>query len=214
MMATATIDLTGELGPVRDQGRRSTCLAFALSDLHRHKHKAEVILSPEYLYRAAASLTADWQPMRGLPVASGLAAMSSPGQPEEQHCPYQPSEPSELPPLVPPPTYPLYTAPGSQTSVSTSKLIASLQAGKPVGLVIRLTSTFFSPVNGMITFPAPLAPTNAVHAVVAAGLGTEKTLGECVLIRNSWGNTWGVNGNAWIPIVYVQLHGLSMFEVI
>lgn len=213
MMTTVTTDLTGALGPVRDQGARSTCLAFALSDLHRHKHKKTEILSPEYLYRAAAALTAGWQPMRGLPVASGLAAVSSPGQPEEKHCPYQPNEPAELPPRVPSATYPLYTAPGLQALVSVPKLVALLQAGTPVGLVLQLSIAFFSPVNGVVAFPSPLAPTNAVHAVIAAGIGTEKSLGPCVLIRNSWGDAWGVNGNAWVPMTYVQQHGLSMFEV-
>lgn len=213
MTATASIDLTDALGPVRNQGRRSTCLVFALSELHRHRHGVLEVLSPEFLYRAAAALTPGWRPMRGLPVASGLAAVASPGQPQEQHCPYEVGEPAELPPLVPPANYQLYSAPGSQGAVSVSELVSSLKAGKPVGLVLRLTDTFFKPMAGMVTFPAPLAPTNAVHAVVAAGLGTHGTFGECVLIRNSWGEAWGINGNAWVPVAYVQEHGLSMFEV-
>lgn len=212
MTITATIDLSGVLGPVRDQGRRSTCLAFALSELHRHKHKLAEILSPEYLYLAAAALTAGWQPMRGLPVASGLAALEAPGQPEETHCPYQPSEPV-VPPVIPAGGFPLYTAPGAPRPVSLLHLVTTLQAGKPVGLVLQLTVTFFAPTNGAVVFPSPLAPTNAVHAVVAAGMGTHPTEGDHFLIRNSWGEKWGINGNAWLPAAYIQQHALSMFEV-
>lgn len=213
MTVTALVDLTTTLGPVRDQGMRGTCLAFALSELHRHKHKVAEILSPEYLYRAAAAVTPGWQPMRGLPVASGLAALAAPGQPREAHCPYLPTEPAEVPPLIPAGSFALFTAPGAETGVSLSQLVASLQSGKPVGLVLKLSGTFYTPVDGVVTFPAPLAPTNAVHAVVAAGLGSDPVFGPCVLIRNSWGENWGDNGNAWIPTGYVQQHALSMFEV-
>lgn len=213
MTVTASVDLSGSLGPVRDQGTRGTCLAFALSELHRHKHNVDELLSPEYLYRTAAAMTPGWKPMGGLPVHCGIAAVAAPGQPQETHCPYQPTEPAEVPPAIPSGSFPLYTAAGTQHGASIQQLVLAIQAGKPLGLVLELTNTFFAPVDGVVTFPAPLAPTNAVHAVVAAGLGTHASLGQCVLIRNSWGEAWGRKGNAWIPASYVQQHCLSMFEV-
>lgn len=212
MTVNVAVDLTGALGPVRDQGARGTCLAFALSELHRHKHGMAGMLSPEYLYRAAAAVTPGWVPMGGLPVSAGLSAVAAPGQPEEAHCPYQAHEPT-APPTVPAGSFPLFTSPGMQRGVSMAHVTAAIQGGTPMGLVLRLTSTFFAPVDGVIVFPAPLAATNAVHAVVAAGLGNDSVLGDCILIRNSWGETWGEKGNAWLPTSYVQQHGLSMFEV-
>lgn len=212
MTVNVVIDLTGALGPVRDQGSRGTCLAFALSELHRHKHGIDELLSPEYLYRAAAAITPGWKPMGGLPVSAGLKAVAAPGQPQEAHCPYQPCEPT-VGPTIPSGTFPLYSSPGAQMGVSVAQVTASIQGGTPFGLVLKLTGTFFVPVDGLVTFPAPLAATNAVHAVVAAGLGTHSVLGPFILIRNSWGETWGDKGNAWLPASYVQQHGLSMFEV-
>jgi hypothetical protein len=214
MTVNVVVDLTGTLGPVRDQGARGTCLAFALSELHRHKHGFDEMLSPEYLYRAAAAITPSWQPMGGIPLSAGVSAVAAPGQPKEAHCPYQPSEPSEIPPAIPFGSYPLYSSPGAQMRVSVAHVTASIKGGKPIGLVLKLTGTFFLPLDGLVTFPAPLAATNAVHAVVAAGLGAHSVIGPCVLIRNSWGETWGEKGNAWLPTSYVQQHGLSMFEVI
>lgn len=212
MTVKLAVDLTGALGPVRDQGARGTCLAFALSELHRHKHGIDALLSPEYLYRAAAAVTSGWTPMGGIPVSAGLIAVAAPGQPEEPHCPYQPNEPA-VPPTIPAGSFPLYMSPGAQMGVSVAQVTASITGGTPIGLVIKLTGTFFVPVDGLIAFPAPLASTNAVHAVVAAGSGTHSVLGQCILIRNSWGETWGDKGNAWLPASYVQQHGLSMFEV-
>lgn len=212
MTVKVDIDLTGALGRVRDQGARGTCLAFALSELHRHKHGVDAVLSPEYLYRAAAAVTPGWVQMGGIPVSAGLSAVAAPGQPEEAHCPYQPNEPA-APPTIPAGSFPLYTSAGAQMGVSIAQVKASIHGGTPIGLVVKLTGTFFVPVDGRIGFPAPLATTNAVHAVVAAGLGTDSVLGQCILIRNSWGETWGDKGNAWLPANYVQQHGLSMFEV-
>lgn len=212
MTVNVAVDLTSALGPVRDQGARGTCLAFALSELHRHKHGIDAVLSPEYLYRAAAAVTPGWVPMGGLPVSAGLSAVATPGQPEEAHCPYEPKEPT-APPTVPAGSFPLFTSPGAQMGVSVPQITAAIRGGTPMGLVLQLTGSFFAPVDGLVDFPAPLASTNAVHAVVAAGLGTDPVLGHCILIRNSWGETWGDKGNAWIPTSYVQQHGLSMFEV-
>lgn len=212
MTVNVTIDLTGTLGPVRDQGARGTCLAFALSELHRHKHGVAGPLSPEYLYRAAAAMTPGWVPMGGLPVRSGLGAVAAPGQPEEVHCPYQPDEPT-APPTLPPGSFRLFTSPGVQMGVSLAQVRATLQRDTPIGLVLKLTSTFFLPRDGMVFFPAPLAATHAAHAVVAAGLGVDSLLGECILIRNSWGDAWGHKGNAWVPATYVQQHGISMFAL-
>lgn len=213
MIVSTTIDLTGHLGPVRSQGQRCTCLAFALSDLHRHKHQVVDPLSPEYLYRAAASITAGWRPNGGLPLAAGIAAVNAPGQPHEAHCPYQPQEPGELPPAIPSGSFPLFTASGLNGSISEPNLVAALKAGRPMGLVICLTESFYRPVNGLVDFPSPLAPTHCSHAVIAAGVGTDATGATYFLIRNSWGDSWGVHGNAWIPGAYFQTHGIRMFEV-
>lgn len=57
MPVQAAVDLSNSLGPARCQGQRSTCMAFAMSDLNRAASGAPEVLSAEFLYRAAGALT-------------------------------------------------------------------------------------------------------------------------------------------------------------
>ena len=44
---------------------------------------------------------------------------------------------------------------------------------------------------------------NGHHAVVAVGHGQRDAAGF-VLIRNSWGEAWGLKGHAWIAVDYLK----------
>ncbi|MDH7599861.1 MAG: C1 family peptidase, partial [Sedimentisphaerales bacterium] len=71
--------------------------------------------------------------------------------------------------------------------------------------------------NGKIPFPSPRERMEGGHAVMAVGyddtleitnkFGNLKTKGA-LLIRNSWGTTWGDHGYGWLPYDYV-LRGLA-----
>lgn len=45
------------------------------------------------------------------------------------------------------------------------------------------------------------------HAMVAVGVGSHKVTNESyLLLRNSWGTKWGVDGHAWVPRSHLDLH--------
>ena len=206
MTVAVACTIEDHFGPVRDQGLRPTCLAFALSALNQHASSAHGYLSVEYLYRQALCGTAGTV---GLSLHRGLESVSK-GQPEEQHAPYETTEP------VPPITVPalpaattLHSAALSEGIFDLAKIEKTLLAGHPVGLGLRITRSFNQPSNGVIAFEANAFP-NAAHAVVVVGtgiIGGERHL----RFRNSCGSQWGDAGHAWLPLSYVELHTLCVY---
>jgi hypothetical protein len=219
MTILTNVDLSVGWGPSHFQGMRPTCLAFALSDLNRHANKAAATLSAEYLYRSAAKRMPNWQAGHGLHLMSALAAVTKPGQPTALACPYAANEPAEQPPSLPLlPSAPaeaskLYASLVKAVDVDSAKVASELLSGNPIGLVLKLTESFYKPVMGVIDFSHKVLD-GMHHAVVAIGLGTHgSTHKQHILIRNTWGADWGNSGKAWLPFDYVDSHMVKAFKV-
>ena len=100
-MIQIDVDLRAKLEPVRNQGRRPTCLAFATSSVHRAAHGHSCELCAEWLYFNANKqdgLRVD----QGSTVEASRSVIAVKGQPDETYWPYQGSEPN--PSLWAPPT--------------------------------------------------------------------------------------------------------------
>jgi C1A family cysteine protease len=57
-----------------------------------------------------------------------------------------------------------------------------------------------------IPFPGPKDRLEGGHAVMAVGYDDKRKIGNetgALLIRNSWGKTWGDAGYGWLPYAYV-----------
>ncbi len=212
MSITATIDLRRAHGRARHQGKRKTCLAFAMSDLNGHRHHKPGQLSPEYLYREAVAHMPGWKPDAGLTLAAALQAISAPGQPLEIAAPYQDKDPTL--PLAPNPSCdPLFPGRYYDHPILMHTISHALAADRSIGLVVRLTPEFCNPAAKTAQVPySPHAVPGWVHAVIAVGIGIDDDTHEThVLIRNSWGSEWADNGHAWLPEAYVLTHALHIF---
>jgi hypothetical protein len=204
-MITIQLTLPQATLMVRDQGRRLTCLAFALCEVE-HGYSPNGFLSPEYLYHSAAARSSTWGPNRGLELSPALQAAHQIAL--EADCPYKLTDPAF--PLAPLPSgIPLFGSPAHQFPVDTTEIIRRLREGMVVGLGLMLTQAFYAPVGGRIRDGTPVVPQSG-HAVAAVGLGWEE--GKAFfLIRNSWGQGWGQNGSAWLSADYVQQHAQCAF---
>lgn len=216
MTIVSSIDLSANWEPPRSQGDRPTCLAFAASELNRNLIGTDSALSAEYIYRAAARRSTAWKAGDGLQMTHLSEALSQHGQPTDLACPYLTHEPAEAPPELPQlaTSEKLYSA--TVQLISTAPLVIEneLRQGKPVGLILKLTDTFLKPTQGTINYSPMLLSINMHHAVVAIGLGKHSKTGEPHFrIRNTWGETWGEQGNAWLPHSYVQSHAVTAFKV-
>jgi len=209
-MILPAIDHSATLGTARHQGQRLTCLAFAVSDVNRHVAPAPDLLSAEYLYQHAGALTPGWTAGGPLPLAPTLTVVKTSGQPLETDFPYQPASATNVAIPVVPSGAAMYSSGLREIQRKSDVIIAELQKGRVVGLIIEITLTMTAPVNGVVSFSPLILPNNA-HAVIAVGLGATADAKQYVLIRNSWGVKWGERGHAWLPIEYIDMHVLQAF---
>lgn len=94
-------DLRSTLGPVRDQGQRPTCLAFAASDAHAQARGKRVALSCEFAFYHAQRRSGRTA-TQGATLPHMLNALREDGQPVEAGWPYLVSLPLDLAEWRPP----------------------------------------------------------------------------------------------------------------
>jgi hypothetical protein len=200
-MIKIVVDLRSNFGPARDQNPRPTCLAFAASDTHAAVRPGWVPLSAEWAYYHAVKRDCG-QPQDGSTLASMLAVIKSDGQPAEPEWPYIRAAidaATWLPPVKP---SALFFRDHSACRVELRAVLDQLDTGVPVLLTMTLSDAFFMPdADGVVDRNEAIDPKRR-HAVVAVGYA-ERTGATLVLIRNSWGEGWGLKGYAWLAADYL-----------
>lgn len=205
MPVTVSVDLRHRFGAARNQGRRPTCMAFAASDAHAALRDPWGPLSCEYIFYKAQA-RAGKPPTKGTSLAALLDALRLDGQPEEAGWPYLVLPPTDTTAWHPPGAVgKLYGRNGKLTGVSLGPIITNLDHGTPVILLSLLSDSFYAPDRDGVVTPllGELPDPNIRHAVIAVGHGTWN--GELVLlVRNSWGSVWGLNGYAWVTEAFLR----------
>jgi hypothetical protein len=201
-MIKIVVDLRGSFGPARDQNPRPTCLAFAASDAHAAARPGWEPLSVEWAYYHALNRDGG-RPDEGATLAAMLATIKSDGQPVEDEWPYISEPITDLKSWKPPaPARQLFFRDHATSMATVQNVIDQLNAGCPVLMTMTLSDAFFRPsAGGIIDRNEPPDPKRR-HAVVAVGHG-ESGLDRFMLIRNSWGEAWGLKGHAWITVDYL-----------
>lgn len=195
-------DLRGRFGPARDQEGRETCLAFAVSDAHAAAiGGAWSPLSCEYLFYHAKrrdQTAAD----QGTTVPAVRAALEHDGQPAESGWPYLSRLPADLAEWKPPAEvgtlFRRGSAPGGK---AFGDVWDAVEGGQPVLVGMTISDAFYAPgPDGVIDSDEPADPARR-HAVVAVATAT-RAAERLLLARNSWGESWGLAGYAWLAERY------------
>ncbi len=202
---TGAVDLRPSLSAVRDQGQRGTCLAFAVTAAHEVARSAPAVpddLSEEALYWGSKRVDGNWR--GGTTFDSASAAIARWGQPLETVWPYDATRVDGV----------AYSAPGRagskgwfrsglrRVATDLSDVRSLLNVGRPVALGLTVFDTLFTPdPTGRIQEPPTGSVPRGRHAVLAVGHQATE-----LLIRNSWGGSWALNGYAWIADGYVERH--------
>lgn len=208
MSVTIACDLRHQFGAVRDQKARPTCLAFAMSDVHGSLYSPYLALSVEYLYYHAVQLMVPRDPNAGVTLESACRSLRSPGQAKEADWPYQVNLPVDLSAWAPPTGCTVHRRDSTMSLDGFGQVCSHLDAGRPVVVCVELSESFYFPLaDGTLPSRSP-DPKTGTHAVIAVGHGS--TGGEpCLLVRNSWGTSWGLGGHAFLSQSYLTNRILS-----
>lgn len=195
-------DLRNSIGAARDQGPRPTCLAFAFSDAHASVKDLQTFLSVEYLYYFAAQKMTNHTLQKGLDIKATAAALLQDGQPHEEHWPYQTH--ATLSSIQEPiKGCTVFRIASSLGKMRFADICMSLEKGIPIIACLNITKSFYTPdSNGVINASTP-DPITGTHAVIAMGHG-HRFGTKYIMIRNSWGPTWGLSGYAFLDEKYIE----------
>lgn len=198
MSVKLTCDLRASFGAIRDQGQRPTCLAFAVSDAHAFAYQPFKPFSVEYLYYHALRRMPGAAPGSAASEQATAVALLRDGQPHEHECPYLTYPPTSIP----------INSRAFRRNMPVDKkcferICRSLDSGSPVVACLWISESFYLPDARGVVAQIQGDRDTTVHAVVVVGHG-ETTKERCILIRNSWGTTWGLSGHGFIEKSYME----------
>jgi len=214
------LDLRDRQSPIKDQGRRGTCVAFAATAGHEMLRADGEDLGAEFLHWAAKSRDGLPAAAEGTTLAAAAVALAEVGQPPEQLWPYDDTRDQWAASYRPPDEAHAAAAlrrlrGGHALEPTPAALRDALDQGLAVVLGIRLYATWYAPSpEGWITLPTPGAVALGGHAVLLVGYDDDPTASGHFIVRNSWGDDRGDGGYAYLPEAYVAAHGLQAWGLV
>lgn len=216
-----TVDLRKWCSPIESQGNLGSCTAHAgtavMEYFQRRAFGKHVDGSRLFLYKTSRNLLG-WSGDTGAYLRTTMASLAMFGTPLEKYWPYDvknfDTEPSSF-------VYAMAQNYQAGTyyrldplNTPSATILQSIKSHLASGLPVMFGFTCYSSMNsindGRIPFPKASEKVDGGHAVVAVGYaddleiknGSEKSKGA-LLIRNSWGDDWGMDGYGYLPYAYV-----------
>ena len=226
-----SIDWRSYCSPVENQLSIGSCTAHAgvgmVEYYERRAFGRHIDASRLFLYKVTRNLLG-WTGDTGAYLRSTMGALTVFGVPPERYYPYAVADYDNEPSAF------LYAFAQSfqaisyyrldPSGVSRDALLARIKTNLAAGLPSMFGFTVYSSIrqagaSGEIPFPIASETVLGGHAIMAVGYDDAKkikntspagtTTTGALLIRNSWGTSWGDGGYGWLPYEYV-LRGLAV----
>jgi C1A family cysteine protease len=208
-------DLRLQCPPVYDQGQLGSCTANAIAaavefDLMRQKQKSVFIPSRLFLYYNERAMEGTVASDSGAQIRDGIKSEGTQGDCPENLWPYDIAKFAVKPPQICYDSAVKYKAISYQRLVQDiNQLKGCLATGYPFVFGFTVYESFESQQvaqTGHAPMPAPGEQVMGGHAVMAVGYDDSQ---QWFVVRNSWGQSWGIQGYFTLPYAYLINQNLS-----
>lgn len=207
----ASVDLRGPLmPPVYDQGQVGSCTGNSTAgavqfERRRQQLNPDWVPSRLFIYYGAREIDGDLSYDGGAQIRDAIKSVVTWGAPPEEVWPYDVTK------VLTTPTPDAYTAGQTDLAIQYQRIVASIYSLRvalainnlPVVFGFTVYESFESDVvaqTGVVPMPGANEGVVGGHAVLMVGYDNDK---EVFLVRNSWGEGWGMQGYFTLPYEFV-----------
>jgi len=208
-------DLRPGCPPVYDQGQLGSCTANAIAAAMEFDQMKEHLANPFmpsrlFIYYNERVMEGTVTTDSGAQIRDGIKSVGAQGVCPESEWQYDIINFADTPP---PQAYADALANRAikyqRVARDVNQMKGCLAAGYPFVLGITVCDSFESPQvakDGNVPMPAPGEQVVGGHAVMAVGY---EDSGQWLIVRNSWGASWGMAGYFTLPYAYASNRGLA-----
>lgn len=211
----AHVDLRGQCPPVYDQGQLGSCTGNAIAAAYSfaaHKEHLGLFFAPSrlFIYYNERAMEGTIKSDAGAMIRDGIKSIVKFGACSETTWPYKTTK------FATKPTAKAFKEALKHQALSYQRLTqtehamkACLAAGFPFVFGFSVYESFESAEvakTGMLNLPQHGEQMLGGHAVMAVGYDDA---GERFLVRNSWGESWGLDGYFTMPYGYITNNNLA-----
>jgi C1A family cysteine protease len=209
------VDLRAQCPPVYDQGALGSCTANAIAGAFQFELMKQklTVFNPSrlFIYYNERVLEGHVKEDSGAQMRDGIKSVATQGVCDETLWPYVITKFAQKP------TKALYTKALKNQALqytrlnntAINELKTCLASGNPFVFGFTVYQSFEGDEvakTGVLPMPAPNESVVGGHAVMAVGYDDSK---NAFIIRNSWGNAWGLQGYFYMPYTYITSTDLA-----